>query len=172
VTTNFDKLDQHADAFRVDDVFCALGSTMRQSGTREQFYRVDHDYPVAAARLAYDCGATQFLLVSALGANPTSRIFYNRVKGETEHDVAATGFQSLTIARPSLLVGDRAEFRLGEKVGLLVGWLAPPDVRPISATDVAAALTLASRDSPSGVHTLTSRQMRGASMRLSHFPQA
>ncbi len=168
LTASFDRLEHYADAFRVDQVFCALGTTMRQAGTRERFRLVDHDYPVAAAQLAHAHGASHYLLVSALGANPSSRVFYNRVKGETERDVTRIGFPSFTIARPSLLVGRRTEFRLGERIGHLLGRLAPASVRPILAKDVAAALTLAARESRLAVTILTSREMQGASSRLSN----
>ncbi len=164
--TDFEHLDDHADAFRVDQVFCALGTTMRHAGTQERFRLVDHDYPLKAAQLSRAGGATHYLLISAIGADPSSRIFYNRVKGETETDLTRLGFRSLTIARPSLLVGPRGEVRLGERIGHLLGLLAPPSFRPIAAMDVAAALTLAARDSRLGVCILMSKEMRGASMRL------
>lgn len=165
---DFDHLERYGSAFKVDQIFCALGTTMRQAKTKERFRAVDHDYPVSAARLGRDAGAGHFLLVSALGANPASRIFYNRVKGETERDLAAVGFPSLTIARPSLLAGRRAEFRLGERLALLLGAVAPPSMRPIAAKDVAAALTLAARLRRLGHQILTARDMRGASVRLAN----
>ena len=165
--TDFEHLDDHATAFRVDQIFCALGTTMRLAGTQERFRLVDHHYPVKAAQLARAGGATHYLLVSAIGADPSSRIFYNRVKGETEADITRVGFPSLTISRPSLLVGSRSEVRLGERIGSLVGRLAPPSLRPIPAVDVAAALTLAARESRLGVRILTSKEMRGASLQLS-----
>ena len=168
VRVDFERLDQHTGAFPVDQIFCALGTTIRQAGTQEQFRRVDHDYPVAAAELWLRQGATHYLLVSALGANSSSRVFYNRVKGDTERDITRMGYQRVTIARPSLLVGPRAEPRLGERIGHWLGILAPPSFRPISASDVAAALTLSARASRLGVQILTSREMRGASVRLSN----
>lgn len=165
--TDFEHLAEHTDVFRVDQVFCALGTTMRLAGSQDRFRRVDHDYPLQAARLSQAGGATHYLLVSAIGADPASRIFYNRVKGETEADITRVGFPNLTIARPSLLVGPRSERRLGERLGQVLGLLAPPSYRPIAATDVAAALTLAARESRLGVRILTSKEMRGASLRLS-----
>jgi uncharacterized protein YbjT (DUF2867 family) len=165
--TDFEHLDKHTDVFRVDQVFCALGTTMRLAGTQDRFRRVDHDYPLQAAQLSRVGGATHYLLVSAIGADPASRIFYNRVKGETEADITRVGFASLTIARPSLLVGPRSERRIGERLGHVLGLLAPPSYRPIAAVDVAAALTLAARESRLGDRILTSREMRGASLRLS-----
>ncbi|MGQ0642781.1 MAG: NAD(P)H-binding protein [Gemmatimonadaceae bacterium] len=167
IRVDFDQLDRYAGAFRVDQVFCALGTTMRQAGSRDRFRVVDHDYPVSTAKLAYAQSARHYLLVSALGANTSSRVFYNRVKGETEEDIRRVGFQSVTIARPSLLTGPREELRLGERVGHALGRLLPPRLRPIPASDVAAALTLAARESRHGVEILRSARMRGASLQLS-----
>ena len=82
-TADFDRLGDHAISFAVDDVFCCLGTTIAQAGSQEAFRRVDHDYVVSAARLAAEHGARRFLLVTAAGANARSRIFYNRVKGES-----------------------------------------------------------------------------------------
>lgn len=146
--------------FRVDQVLCALGTTIRRAGSQEAFRRVDHDYPLEAARLALREGATHYLLVSAMGADPGSRIFYNRVKGEVERDLRALPFRSVTIARPSLLLGDRAEFRLGEEVAKRFGWLMPPAFRPIHARDVAAALVRAAREDAPGQRVLSSRELR------------
>ncbi|MGH7714026.1 MAG: NAD(P)H-binding protein [Gemmatimonadaceae bacterium] len=163
---DFDRLRQHTDAFQVHQIYCALGTTMRQAGTQVRFRLVDHDYPVTAAHIGRAQGATHYLLVSALGANASSRIFYNRVKGETERDIVQVGFPSVTIARPSLLVGPRAQSRLAERVGAVLARLAPPAVRPIPAQDVAAALTLAGRESRPGVQILRSREMLSATTRL------
>src|SRR5688572_14362753 len=100
---DFDALPEEADWWRVDAVACTLGTTMRTAGSEAAFRRVDHDYPLAFARLARRHGATAFVLNSALGADRASRIFYNRVKGEIEHDLAGVGFESLTIVRPGLI---------------------------------------------------------------------
>jgi len=105
--TDFAQLHNHQDWFQVDWVFCALGTTMRAAGSREAFRRVDYEYPLAIAKLAISRGASHFLLVSATGANPRSAFFYNRIKGELEDAVRALGYRSLTIARPSLLLGKR-----------------------------------------------------------------
>ena len=143
-----------------DHVFCALGTTMRQAGFAAAFRQVDFDYAVALARAARSRGARHFLLVSALGAEPTSRFFYNRVKGEVEAAISALGFRSVTIARPSLLLGQRRERRLGEELGRIVGVLAPPRWRPVPAARVARALVdSAKRDAP-GVHILENRDLR------------
>ncbi len=133
-----------------EDIFCCLGTTIRKAGSQEAFRRVDHDYPLALARLGRAAGARQFLLVSALGADANSSIFYSRVKGETEHDIAATGLPKVVFMRPSLLLGERREHRAGEGVGIFVGRLIAPMLlgplriyRPIPADDVAAAMLYA-----------------------------
>lgn len=154
---DFDRLERDADAFNgVTQIFCALGTTIRQAGSRERFRRVDQEYPLEAARLGLRLGARHFLLVSAIGADPDSRIFYNRVKGELERDLRALGYRSLTIVRPSLLLGERAEFRLGEEIGKLVGWLAPRRWAPVQARDVARVLVEAAERDDAGVRVVES----------------
>ena len=145
-----------------DDVFCALGTTMRQAGSPAAFRQVDFEYPLALARAAQSRGARHFLLVSAVGAAPTSRIFYNRVKGELEAAIAALGFRSITIARPSLLLGRRREPRVGEQVGRILGVLAPPAWRPVPADRVARALVAAAKRNAPGVRILENRELRAA----------
>ena len=109
---DFDRLEEHADWFEVDWVFCALGTTMRQAGSQDAFRRVDFDYPLSVARTARAAGARHFLLVSAVGADDRSRVFYNRVKGELENAVSHFGYPSLTIARPSLRLGERSPLQV------------------------------------------------------------
>ncbi|HYI12551.1 MAG TPA: oxidoreductase [Thermoanaerobaculia bacterium] len=162
---DLDRMNEHPELFAVDTIFCALGTTIKIAGSQDAFRRVDHDYPIAAAKLGLAQGARHYLLVSSLGANANSRIFYNRVKGEVERDLSALPYPSITIARPSLLLGPRTEFRLGERVAARFGWLMPPGLRPIEARDVARALVAAAmvaggRQQASGVHILESRAMR------------
>jgi len=97
-----------------EEVFCCLGSTMAKAGSKEQFYKVDHDYVLALAREAKAAGARAMFVVSAVGADERSLFFYNRVKGEMERDLTAMGFERLYIFRPGLLLGNRAERRRGE----------------------------------------------------------
>ena len=157
---DLDAMDAHAELFAVDWIFCALGTTIKQAGTKERFRIVDHDYAVTAARLGKAGGATHYLLVSALGANAGSRVFYNRVKGEVERDVIAAGYRSTTIARPSLLLGHREQARRGETIASKFAWLTPSKYKPIAAHDVAKALVrLAHEDAP-GVNVVESRELR------------
>lgn len=159
VVVDFERLADHADALRGDDVFCALGTTIRQAGSEAAFRRVDLDYPFQAAQLARAGGATQFLLVSALGADTGSRIFYNRTKGEAERAVGGVGFEHLGVFRPSLLVGGRRETRPMERVmhvaltvsrPLLVGPLEKYRATP--AETLARAMVAVAAERPAGSH--------------------
>ena len=146
-----------------DDVFCCLGTTIKVAGSEEAFYKVDATYPYALGKLARQNGASQYLLVSALGADSKSSIFYNRVKGEAEQKIESLQFPTFVVFRPSLLLGNRREVRLGERVaqgfskivaGLMVGSLKK--YKPIQARKVAAAMVLAASQRLSGKHVLES----------------
>lgn len=119
-TVRFADLPQDADWWQADAAICTLGTTIAKAGSREAFRQVDHDYPLAVARLARAHGTPRFAVVSAMGANRNSFFFYSRVKGELEADLEALAFPSLTIVRPGLIGGDRVERRAGEHVTLLV----------------------------------------------------
>jgi len=123
---DFEALPEAADWWAVDAVICALGTTIKLAGSRAAFYRVDHDLPLQVARLALRRGARAYALNSALGASVDSRVFYSRTKGELEHDLRALGYASLTLVRPGLIGGQRAEPRPAEQLGVrLSQWLAP-----------------------------------------------
>ena len=157
---DFDALDSHADLFAVDQIFCALGTTIKAAGSQQAFRRVDLEYPLAAARLGVERGATHYLVVTAVGASATSRVFYNRVKGELEDALRTLSYRSVTIARPSLLLGDRDELRFGEEVGKRLGWIAPGRYRPVAASAVALALVLAAREDRPGMRIIESEDIR------------
>jgi len=123
---NFEHLLADAPWWSVDGVICTLGTTIRTAGSQDAFRRVDHDYPLAVARFARLHGAQAFALNSATGADPGSRFFYNRVKGEVEEALRAVEFPSLTIVRPALIGGDRDEFRPVEFMAMRVLRLAEP----------------------------------------------
>ena len=117
---DFDALPTDAPWWQVDAVVCALGTTIRVAGSEAAFRRVDHDYPLAVARIAREHGAATYVLNSAMGADVAPRVFYSRVKGETERDLASVGFESLTLVRPGLIGGERDEFRAGERAATVV----------------------------------------------------
>jgi len=163
---DFDRLDEAADAFAADDVFCCLGTTIRKAGSQQAFYRIDHDYPVAAARLASARGAKRFLLVSSLGANAGSRVFYNRVKGEVERDVSAIPFEGVAIFRPSLILGPRAERRTAEELAQRLAPLAAPllvgplrKYRAVEAGAVARAMVRLAKEGFRGVRVVESDEI-------------
>lgn len=157
---DLEKLDAVADAFAVDAVICALGTTIRQAGSRARFRAIDFDIPLKAARLARARGATHYLYVSSLGADPRSPMFYSRTKGELEAALRDVGFPRLTIVRPSLLLGDRKEFRFGERIAQLFAFIPMGKATAIPATDVAAALVRLAREDGTGVRTVESDEMR------------
>jgi uncharacterized protein YbjT (DUF2867 family) len=162
LVAEFDRLDAQPDWFRVDQVFCALGTTIRSAGSQQAFRRVDFDYPATIARLAREAGARHFLLVSSIGADARSRVFYSRVKGELEDAVRALGYPALTIARPSVLLGPRAERRLGELFMKRVGFLLAPPWKPVEARQVAAALVRAAAAGSLGTEVLDNVALRRA----------
>jgi uncharacterized protein YbjT (DUF2867 family) len=148
----------------VDDAFCCLGTTIKVAGSQQAFRAVDFDAALGFARAARAAGATRLGLVSALGANASSGVFYNRVKGEIEQAVAALDFESVVIARPSLLLGDRTALgqatRPGERIAAALtrplGWLMPRSVRPIEAATVARALMRSVQRGEPGLFALSS----------------
>ncbi len=160
---DFDALPTHAEWWRADAVICTLGTTMRQAGSEAAFRRVDYDYPLAAARLARQHGTPVYALNSAIGADTTSRFFYNRVKGELEKALADEGFTSLTYVRPGLIGGNRQEFRAGELVSRFVlgvtGPVLPRRWRLNPAERIAQALLEAALEPKPGIHIITSEQL-------------
>lgn len=156
---DFRRLRQHADLTEVDEVICALGTTIKKAGSKEAFREVDHEYPLVIAECARERGARGFRTVSAMGADPKSIFFYNRVKGEVEAELRAMSFAGLTILRPSLLLGERDEFRLGEEIGKRLTFLIPEKYKPIAAEDVARALVRAARSGREGVDVVKSREI-------------
>lgn len=159
----FDDLPDDADWWQADAAICTLGTTIGKAGSREAFREVDHDYPLAVGRLARAHGTQHFAIVSAMGANPRSLFFYSRVKGELEADLATLGFPSLTLVRPGLIGGDRAERRAGEHaVALalnLLGPVLPRAWRINPASRIAEVLLASVLDDRTGTRIIGSAQM-------------
>jgi uncharacterized protein YbjT (DUF2867 family) len=132
----------------LDEVYLALGTTIKVAGSQAAFRAIDFDANLAVARVALEAGARRCGLVSAMGANSTSRVFYSRVKGELEEALASLPFEGLVIVRPSLLLGERSELgqperpgeKLGKAIGQMLGPLMPANYKPVAAHDVARVL--------------------------------
>ncbi|MGE0332451.1 MAG: nucleoside-diphosphate sugar epimerase [Ramlibacter sp.] len=150
------------------EVYLALGTTIKVAGSQAAFRAVDHDANLAVARAALAAGATRAGLVSAMGADARSSLFYNRVKGETEADLHALGFATLVVARPSFLAGDRASLgqppRTGEGLALAVSrWLKPlipANYRSVHVSQVAAALLQLVRAGRTGTQVVLSGELQ------------
>lgn len=150
ITTDFDRMEQALAGVEAEVVFCALGTTIKQAKTQQAFRRVDYDYPVMLGEWALRQGVTKMIVVSAMGADASSRIFYSRVKGEMEQRLSRLGLPELHVLRPSLLLGDRAEVRTGERIAILLSPLLRMltvgplrKYRPIHDKQVAAAMRAA-----------------------------
>lgn len=157
---DFDALPGDAPWWRVDAVACALGTTIRDAGSREAFRRVDVDYVVDAARRAREAGAGSFALNSSAGANRASLGFYLRCKAEAEDAVAALGYPSYTIVRPSMIGGERARKRTLEHMAVRFGRacapLIPARYRVVEAEAIARRLLDAAIESVPGRHVVES----------------
>lgn len=167
MVVDFDHLDQYKSNLNADDVYCCLGTTIKKAGSQAEFKKVDFTYPLELARLTKKLGAEKFLIITAMGAQSDSKIFYNRVKGEIEAEIKEVGFPTVHIFRPSLLLGNRQEFRFGEKIGtvlspalsaVLVGSLKK--YKPIHAKNVASAMYQASELTDTGVFTHESDEIQ------------
>lgn len=163
IIVNFDHLDDVQDMLKADDVFCCLGTTMKQAGSKEKFYKVDYEYTVEISKEALRLGAKQFLLVSSMGADGSSAFYYNQVKGQLEETIKKLKYQAVHIFRPSLLLGERKEGRLGEYIAqqamktlgfLMIGPLRK--YRGIEGKKVAEAMVITAKKDLTGIHLFES----------------
>lgn len=161
---DFDDLDAQAGLIRADHVICGLGTTIKKAGTKENFRRIDFTYAHKTASIALRNGAEHFLLVTAVGADSKSKFFYNRVKGELETAIGELGFRSVSIFRPSLLLGKRREHRRGEEIGKSMArafaFATPGRYKPVEADAVAAAILRAARKNRPGTQVFESEVIR------------
>lgn len=164
---DFNELETLSECLAVDDVYCCLGTTIKKAGSQDAFRKVDFDYPIKIAALSQHCGANQFLIVTSMGANPHSGVFYSRVKGEVEEAIRKIAFSTIHIFRPSLLLGNRAERRSGEKAsafimsGLKFAFAGPlKKYRAIEARDVAKAMVRIAQKELAGVNIFESDRIQ------------
>ncbi|MHA6246990.1 oxidoreductase [Pontibacter sp. CAU 1760] len=156
---DFDRMKEFAADLKADDIFCCLGTTIKKAGSKEAFYKVDYTYVAQLAEITASKGASQFLVVSAMGADASSLFYYNKVKGEMEDHVKQQDFSTVHLFRPSLLLGERDEHRAGEELaskimkplsGLMIGPLEK--YKPIEAEAVAKAMLFAASQDQKGIH--------------------
>ncbi|MDN3016331.1 oxidoreductase [Paenibacillus sp. BSR1-1] len=164
---DFEQLGKYDKLFKVTDVFCCLGTTIKKAKSKEAFRKVDYQYPIEGAKLAVQSGAEKFLIITAMGANSKSFFFYNQVKGEVEMSLKTLNIPSLNIFRPSLLLGERNEFRLGEKIaekasGLLNTLMMGPlrSYKAIHAKSVAKAMAAIAASNKTGVSIFYSNEIQ------------
>jgi uncharacterized protein YbjT (DUF2867 family) len=162
-TVDFDALPADAPWWAVDGGICTLGTTMRQAGSHQAFRKVDVDYPLAVAALLREHGAQSFAFNSSIGANPKARAFYMRVKGEVEQRLIALGFPSLTLVRPSGILGPRKPHRKWEARAIRVFHslrpILPRHYRVVPADKIAKALIEAALAAPAGVQVVESERL-------------
>lgn len=170
---DFDDLKSYAHDLAADDVFCCLGTTIKKAGSKEAFYKVDHTYVTKLAEVCKSRITTQFLVVSAMGADKSSLIFYNRVKGEMERDLQQMELNTVHIFRPSLLLGEREEQRAGEDFAAKVmqplsKFMVGPlhKYKPIEAESVAKAMLYAASQNLSGVFIHPSDEIAAMTAKL------
>ncbi|MGG0737370.1 NAD-dependent epimerase/dehydratase family protein [Niallia taxi] len=166
VVADFNNLAAYKKSLEADDVFCCIGTTIKKAGSQAEMEKIDLHYPVEIASLLFEMGARQMLVISSIGANRNSKIFYSSLKGRLEESLKTIGYPSLAIFRPSLLLGKREEFRFGEK---LSSYLLPPlsfllvgplrKYRGISAKAVAASMSKIAEINNIGVHIVESDEI-------------
>jgi uncharacterized protein YbjT (DUF2867 family) len=164
IQVNWDRLESYSASLTGNDIFCCLGSTTKKAGDRVTYRKIDLEYPLALARITRANGATHFSLVSSMGADTKSMIFYSRLKGETEEAIAAVGFHSYHIVRPSMLLGDRKEDRTGESAAKVLmkffNAIIPKHMRAIDAGRVASAMIHYALESRAGRHAHRSGELQ------------
>ncbi|MEH7884150.1 oxidoreductase [Bacillus sp. JJ1609] len=167
IIVDFDKLEDYRESFAVDDVFCCLGTTIKKAKTKEAMWKIDVDYPVAIAKLANSLGTRKFMLVSSMNADPNSPIFYSKMKGNLEEAIKQIPFETTSIFRPSLLLGNRQEFRLGEKAAAAIFTKVPflfagplKKYRAIEGKTVASAMYKAAQENKPGITIYPSEQIQ------------
>jgi len=158
VIVNFNDLSVSRENIVATHAYCCLGTTIKNAGSKEAQYKIDHDYVIAFAKFCKQIEVKTFTVVSSMGANFESKNFYLKTKGMMEEDLKLLGFESLVIVRPSLLLGNRNEFRLGEKIATLCMNLFSPlfvgslkKYKGIKAETVAKAMIYFSNLSEKGV---------------------
>lgn len=167
VLVDFNHLENYSNELVADHIFCCLGTTIKTAGSKEKFVSVDKNYPVSLAKVCRATGATEFLVISAMGADRHSWIFYNKVKGAMQEEILKIGYPSVHIVQPSLIMGERSEKRNGEKMAQVffenMGFLFRGPFKKyagIEAKTIAAAMVYYAKEGTKGTHIHTSDQLQ------------
>jgi len=165
---DFNRISDYKELFEGDDIFFCLGTTMKQAGSREAFKLVDYEYPLEIAKIGLEKKTKLFSIITAMGANPKSPVFYNKVKGLLEKELKNFGFPFLQIFRPSLLIGERDQKRTGEDFANKISPFIEPILqgplkkfRPISGQAVGFAMAYTASHRLPGVHIYQSDKIQG-----------
>jgi len=154
----------YKDKMTGDHVFICLGTTINKAGTQEKFKKVDVEMPIAIAKTAHQLGIKKIALISSVGANEKSRIFYSRCKGEVENKIQTLNFETFYVFRPSFLVGSRSEFRFAEKIGIGVAKIlkpiTPSNYKPIRDEALAKAMIESLNTAPIGHHIIHYKEIK------------
>ncbi len=163
---DFDQLENYKNELTGDAIFCCLGTTIKKAKTKENFKKVDYRYPLELAKVAFENEVPNYHIITAMGSDSNSSIFYNRVKGEVEEAISQYDFESLNIYRPSLLMGDREESRPGENFGIILAKVLNPlmlgplrKYRGIDINDVARTIYLTFKNPKKGKHIFLSDEI-------------
>lgn len=168
---DFDQPESYQDLIEGNDMFCCLGTTIKKAGSQEAFEKVDLKYPFQFAKIAASKGVKQYSIISSIGANPQSSNFYLRTKGKCEEELRRLAFQSISIFRPSLLIGNRKELRIGEKIGkyvmkvfsvFFIGRIKK--YKPVKSKNVAYAMYSIAQSSTVGYHIYESDEISDISL--------
>ncbi|MFC1503989.1 NAD-dependent epimerase/dehydratase family protein [Spirochaetota bacterium] len=163
---DFSTLREHKDVIKAYDIYCCLGTTVKKAKTKKAYWNVDVAYPIETGKIALENGASQYLIVTAMGADKRSLIPYNRTKGVVEAGIRALQYKAIHIFRPSFITGDRQEYRMLEegakKVMKVIGFafIGPfKRFKPNHAGDIAKAMIRAAKSGEAGVHVHTAKEM-------------
>ncbi len=147
-----------------NDVYCCLGTTIKKAGSKEEFRKVDLEYPLRVARVSFEKGARKFAIVSSMGSDENSIFFYNQVKDEAERGIREIPFETTLIVRPSLLLGKRDEFRMGEVVGKFLMWIfgfaIPKNLKAVDSQKVARCMFTVLKRDDKGIVVKTSGEIQ------------
>jgi uncharacterized protein YbjT (DUF2867 family) len=167
VIIDFNNIESYEFDEKIQHVFCCLGTTIKKAKTKEAFKKVDLEYPIFLAKKAKARKVSQFLLISSMGADENSRFFYSKVKGQLEGELIKMGLKSLKIFRPSLLLGERKEFRFGEKIAAVISQGLPfifdgglRKYRPIYGETVAKAMYKTAVEERPGTQIFSSEEIQ------------